>query len=561
MLAETLSPARKLVVMAGAMLGLLVVSVNQTVVSTALPRIIGELGGLSLLSWVFTAYMLTSTVTVPIAGKLSDLYGRKRFIIAGIILFTLASALAGLSQSMLQLVLFRGLQGIGGGIVFANAFSIVGDIYSPAERGKYQGVTAAVFGLSSVIGPTVGGAITDHLNWRWVFYVNVPLAIIALIVLWLGFPGVRKAAAQHTIDYTGVAALTLFTVPLLLALVWAGDQYPWISPEFFGLLALSAAGLALFLRTETRAEEPVLPLHLFRIRAFAAANLSNFLRGMAMIGTVTFMPMYMQGVLHASATNSGLAVMPMMMGLVVGSTVTGQVLSRTGRYRLPLLAASVLLSAGLFLLAQMDEHTTISIAVRNMIITGLGLGIAMPVLNLALQNSVPYRHLGVASSSSPFFFQIGGTWAVAVFGTMINTNVRDNLRSEIPADVLAATPPNLTATLEDPQTLLSPAALGRLEAGFANLGPDGARLFSDATLAMRAALSDAVVGVFFLCFIIALTTIVAAFFMPERLERAIEIEEGELPAPDRAQRGAPAGQPRPASEPEALGRSVMPLDT
>ena len=513
-------------VVTGAMLALLVVSINQTVLTTALPRIIGELGGLGMLSWLFTSYMLTATLVVPVIGKLSDLYGRKPFIIAGIILFSAASALSGLSQSMLQLVLFRGLQGIGGGMVFANCFAIIGDIFPPAERGKWQGLTAAIFGLSSVIGPTVGGTITDHLSWRWVFYVNIPVAVLALIVLWGWFPWVRRRVDQHSIDYLGVTALTVFVVPLLLALVWAGDLYPWFSAQFALLLALSGLGLAMFLKVESTTKEPIMPLGLFRIRPFAVANMSNFLRGMSMIGVVSFIPLYMQGVLGQSATNSGIVVMPMMMGLVVGSTITGQIVSRTGLYRLPLVIAGGLLCVGLFLLSRMDENTSNAIAIQNMIITGFGLGIGMPVLNLALQNSVPYRHLGVASSASPFFFQIGGTLAVAVSGTLLNTHVRDNLEKGLPPDALAATPPQLLPLIEDPQTLLNPGMLARLQGGFQSIGPDGPRLFGEVTEAMRLALSEALVVVFFLAFVISLASFAVGFLMPDVAQRGLVEEPG-----------------------------------
>lgn len=512
--ASELSPSAKRMVIAGTMLALFVSAINQTVVSTALPRIIGELGGLSLFSWVFTSYMLTSTAGVPLFGKLSDLYGRKPFLIAGILIFMATSAAAGASQSIEQLIVFRGLQGLGAGMIMANSFAVIGDLYPPAERGKYQGLFSGVFGIASVLGPTLGGTLTDHVSWRAVFYINIPFGIAALAVLWVGFPWKHPGEREHPIDYAGVALLASAVVALLLALVWAGDQYAWASPQIFGLFAIAATLTVLFVLAEARAADPVLPLSLFRNRVFVVASVVTLVSGIAMFGTITFMPMYLQGVLGASATNSGIVTSPMMLGMVVASAIAGQVTSRTGRYRVLVLAGSAVLVGGMFMLSTFSPDTTWTMAIAAMIIVGFGMGASMPILGLAMQNALPYRLLGVASSSSQFFRQIGGTLGVAVFGTLVTTRLHENLQRDIPPDVRAQTPPQLLGALEEPQVLLSPRALDRLEAAFGQL-PGGPALFDAAIGAMRSSLSDAVTLVFLIGAFVAIAALAMSFFLPE----------------------------------------------
>lgn len=537
MLAADLSPRAKAIVLAGTLLGLLVAAISQTVVSTALPRIIGELGGLNLFSWVFTASMLTSTTVVPLVGKLSDLYGRKPFFIGGIVIFMVTSALSGLSQSMVQLIVFRGFQGIGAGMIMANAFAIVGDLFPPSERGRYMGLFSAVFGLASIIGPLLGGWITDNLSWRWVFYVNIPVGIVALSVLMVGFPWIRPSGARPPIDYWGVSGLILAVVPLLLALVWAGDLYPWLSPQIVGLLAMSSVGIAAFILAERAAADPIMPLTMFGSRVFTVATAVTFLTGMGMFGTIAFMPMFIQGVLGSSATNSGLVTMPMMLGLVVASTLAGQLVTRWGRYRVLVVGGGIVLAAGMFLMSRMDQGTVHMVAVRNMVIVGAGLGLSMPILGLVVQNALPYRLLGVATSSTQFFRQIGGTLGIALFGTLVTTHLRDNLRAELPADVQGMPDP-LLERLEDPQVLLSPSALDRLREGFAALGAEGPRLFSETIDSMQAVLSEALTGVFFLGLLVSIAALAVSVFLREiPLRTTVTGEEGARPLP-----APPAGE-------------------
>ncbi|MBA2276590.1 MAG: MFS transporter, partial [Chloroflexia bacterium] len=317
---------------AGVMLGLLLFSLNQTIVGTALPRIVTDLGGLEFYSWVATAYLLTSTAAVPIFGKLSDTYGHKPFYIGGMVLFLVASALCGASQTIVQLILFRGLQGVAGGILMTNTFAIIGELFPPAERGKWQGLTSSVFGLSSLVGPALGGWLTDGPGWRWVFYVNLPIGIAGIIVLSTGLPHIRAEVAKP-IDWTGAATIVAAVVPLLLAFSWAGTEYAWGSTQVIGLLALAAVMTALFLLAETRAEDPIIPLTLFRNRTFAVSTVTMFLLSGGMFGAIIYIPLFIQAVIGTSATASGVVLTPMMLSLVVASTVSGQIISRGGRYK------------------------------------------------------------------------------------------------------------------------------------------------------------------------------------------------------------------------------------
>ncbi len=544
----------KVLVLAGTMLGLLVSAVNQTVVSTALPRIVGELGGVGMFSWIITSFMLTSTAVVPLVGKLSDVYGRKPLFMLGILVFMATSAIAGLSQDILQLIVFRALQGVGAGMLMANAFAIIGDVFPPAERGKYQGLFSAVFGLASVVGPGLGGAITDHLSWRWVFYVNIPFGLLALAVLGWGFPPLPRQPGRPPVDYLGVAAMMLAVVPLLLALVWGGDQYPWLSAPVVGLLCLAAAGLALFLLAESRATDPILPLPLFRDRVFVVANGVTFLTGIAMFGAISFMPLFVQGALGASATNSGLVTMPMMLGLVLASTASGQVVSRLGRYRLLVLTGVAIMAAGMFLLSRMDAGTSIGTATVNMVVMGVGLGMSMPVLGLVVQNALPYRLLGVASASTQFFRQVGGLMGVAVFGTLMNTNLRANLGQSMPETVRGRVPGELLAPLQDARVLLQPETLDGLQGRFvAALAEDGIVLFAQALAALREALAESLAPLFFIGFVLSLLGLAMALFLPELpLRRSLGEEPASLRqtgmGPRPAENPSPYPSPAPSGE-------------
>jgi EmrB/QacA subfamily drug resistance transporter len=554
-LAVDLPPRQKAIVVAGTLMALFVAAIDQTVVNTALPRIIGELGGLSLFSWVITAYLLTSTVTVPLAGKLSDLYGRKRFLMAGVVIFTVTSVFAGLSRTMPQLILARAFQGIGAGLIMANAFATIGELFPPAQRARYQGLFAAVFGLSSILGPLVGGALTDHLSWRWVFLVNIPFGIAALLVLGFFYPRMRRPHGERSVDYAGGLTLIAVVTPLLLALVWAGDVYPWASPQIVGLLVTSAIAFVAFVIIELRAADPVLPPVLFRNRAFAMANLAAFFMGMVMFGVLSYMTLFVQGVLGMSATNSGVTLMPTTVGMVISSVISGQLLSRVRMARPFLIAGAGLLVGGMFLLSRMNEDTAYIVAVRNMVLIGFGMGLTLPILNLVAQNALPYRQLGVASASSQFFRQIGGTLAVAVFGTLITASVA-GLPDRLPPEARNAPPP-LLEQLREPNTLLSPESLDRLRAGFAELGANGSQVFEQSLGVMRSMLADGLTEVFFAGMLAALVLLVVTLLMPEvRLRSTVDFEEDPVTETVPATTPAPPSGPPVASLPEA--RSTLP---
>jgi EmrB/QacA subfamily drug resistance transporter len=437
MTAQTFTDTERRLTLAGLMIVFLLSALDQTVVSTAMPRIIAELNGLTLYSWVTTAYLLTSTVMVPIWGKLGDIYGRKPILLAGIAIFLAGSWLSGLSgefgdvlglSGMVQLVVFRALQGIGGGALFTTAFAIIADLYPPRERGKFAGIFGSVFGLASVLGPLIGGYFTDHgtvhlggqviAGWRWVFYVNLPLSLLSLFMILVKMPPLehRRSGA---VDYLGAILLVAAFVPLLLALSQGGHDFAWSSPQSIGLFAFAAVALALFLYAQTRASNPLVPLRLFANRVFATANLAGFLISMAFLGVVTFLPLYIQLGLGVDATTSGLAILPLMGGLIVSSTAAGQLVSRTGRYKPLMIGGAVLLLVGVGLLTQVSAHTTLPDLCWRMAIVGLGLGPGQSLFNIATQNAVEVRDIGVATSSNQFFRQIGSTIGVALFGALL----------------------------------------------------------------------------------------------------------------------------------------------
>jgi len=432
-----------LVVLTGLMLGLFLAALDQTIVATALPTIVGEFGGLDHLSWVVTAYLLASTVTSPLYGKISDLYGRKVVFQTAIGLFLAGSILCGLSQNMAQLIGFRAIQGLGAGGLIVMALTIVGDVVSPRERGRYQGYFGAVFGLASIAGPLLGGWFVDNLNWRWVFYINLPLGLLALFVTAtvLNIPFHRQ---DHRIDFPGAGLLVGGVSALLLVTVWGGREYEWGSPLIIGLAVIGLALVGLFLWWEARTEEPILPLRLFRDRTFALTSGAGFVVGLAMFGGIIFLPLFLQIVVGASATNSGLLLLPMMIGIIGMSVISGRLISRTGRYKIFPVIGTLLATLALFLLSTMGIGTTLPVASVYMFILGAGLGLVMQVLVLAVQNSVQPRDLGVATSASTFFRSLGGSFGTALFGAIFTSQVAANIARNLPEADLAGA--NLTSS-------------------------------------------------------------------------------------------------------------------
>jgi EmrB/QacA subfamily drug resistance transporter len=453
-----LSPeARRVFV--GLMLGMLVASISQTIVGPAMPRIVAELGGMDHYSWVATAAMLVSAITVPIVGKLSDLYGRRGFYLAGLGVFMVGSVVSGFAGSFWMLVLGRAIQGLGMGTVMPLSQTIIGDIIPARQRGKYQGLMGAVFGVTSVAGPLAGGFITDHFGWRWLFFAAVPIGLVttAVIARFLHLPHERREAR---IDYVGIATLTVALVSLLLATSLGGTTWAWGSAQILGLYAVGVVALVTFVLVERRAEEPVIPLRLFRSRIFTAANVASFAVAMVMFGSIIYIPVYAQGVLGVDATNSGLILMPLMLGLIVMGILAGLVITRTGRYKAIMLTGVVVMGAGLYLLTRLTATSSQGQLTLAMVVLGIGLGLAMQQYTLVVQNSVQRADLGVATASTQFFRNVGSTVGIAVFGTVMTSGLAAAIISHLPAEVAARMP----AGAVDAGSVLDPSALAGLPA-------------------------------------------------------------------------------------------------
>jgi EmrB/QacA subfamily drug resistance transporter len=425
-------PTERIRVIFGAlMLVILLASLDQTIVATALPTIVGDLGGLQHLSWVVTAYLLASTVTGPIYGKLGDLYGRKVVLQTAIVIFLVGSALCGIAQGMTELIVFRALQGLGAGGLMVTTIAVVGDIIPPRDRGKYQGLFGAVFGVSTVIGPLLGGFFVDNLSWRWIFYVNLPLGALALFVIGVVFHS-RAEHVRHAIDYLGAATLAGGLACIVLFTSLGGTTEPWGSVQSIALIVIGVVLLVVFLLVERRAQEPILPLELFRNRTFAVTSAIGFIIGLALFGSITYLPLFLQVVKGMSPTRSGLQLTPMMAGLLVTSIAAGRAISRFGRYRpFPIVGTAVMI-AGMVLLARLNVHSSTRTAALDMLVLGLGLGMVMQVLVLAVQNAVEFRVMGVATSGSILFRQVGGSIGLAIFGAIFSNSLHSKLAAYLP---------------------------------------------------------------------------------------------------------------------------------
>ena len=436
-LSQPFSHRQILLIFAGLMTGLLLAALDQTIVATALPRIVGELGGLDYYSWVVTAYLLSSTVCTPLFGKLSDLHGRRVTFMGAIAIFLAGSLLAGVAQGMIQLIVFRAVQGVGAGGLMALTFAVVGDVVSPRQRGRYIGLLAGTWAFASVIGPFIGGFIVDNMSWRWVFLINLPIGALALAVTSsvLRLPVHRRS---HRIDVEGAVLLIAGVSSVLLALVWGGTEYPWSSPVISGLAVGGVVTLIAFVVWESRVEEPILPLRLFRDPIFSVSAVLGFLTGCGLFGGVIFLPLFLQVVTGVSATSSGLLLLPLTAGVVVGSVGSGRIISHTGRYRVWPIGGLGVASVGMFLLTLMRGDTPLVLSSIYMVILGLGVGATMQVTILVVQNTVAHRDLGVATSAAQFFRQMGGAFGTAAFGAIMNYRLQTELPTRIPADTLAS---------------------------------------------------------------------------------------------------------------------------
>jgi EmrB/QacA subfamily drug resistance transporter len=415
-----------MIVLPGLLLAILLAMLDNLIVSTALPRIVGDLGGVAHLSWVVTAYILASTITTPFYGKLGDMYGRKTFFVAGIIIFLIGSALSGLSQTMAELIAFRALQGLGAGGLMVGAMATLGDIVAPRERGKYMSYMMVVMMLATIGGPLLGGFITTNFSWRWIFYINIPVGGAALVYL-MATLHVPAKKVSHKIDYLGGSLLAVAATSLILLATWGGSEYRWGSGQIIGLGLLTVAATAGFLLTETRAAEPMLPLHVFRNKNFSVTMALTFLTGLAMFGALTFLPLYQQTVQGASPTLSGLMLTPMMLGVTVTSIVAGQVTTRTGRYKIFPILGGAIMGLGMYLLTGLGVDTSKTTSALYYVVLGLGMGFLMQMVSLIAQNSVQQKDMGVASSARMFFQQIGGSLGVAAFGAVFARRLTESL--------------------------------------------------------------------------------------------------------------------------------------
>lgn len=496
---------KKMTVFAGVLLALLLGSLDQTIVGPAMPIITQELGGMQMLAWVFLSYALTSTIAIPLVGKLSDLYGRKWFYVGGITLFMIGSALSGAAgtgwmnalfkplglSAMMQLVVARGIQGIGGGTMMSNSLAIVGDLFDPRERGRYQGFTGGVFGLSSVVGPVVGGWLTDAVSWRWIFYVNLPLGVLTIGVLLLTMPR-PQLGEKHPIDWWGATALVVGLIPLLLALNWGGSEYEWLSAFILGMLAIAAIALVAFIVIERRAREPILDVRLFSDRGFAASMVALFFSGVGMFAVITYLPVFMQSVQGASASSSGQLLTPMMMAVVTGSILCGQFTSRTGRYKVLGVAGLAVATVGMLLLSRIGVHTSHAAIVFDMVMLGLGLGVTMPLFAISLQSQYP-RRIGEVTAATQFFRTIGGTVGVALLGGVLNAGFARRLEQLVAehAGRFGDSSTVLARLAEEPTALLNSGAIEKVAASLPPAAQQALPVFvSDLKEALASAVAE-----------------------------------------------------------------------
>jgi EmrB/QacA subfamily drug resistance transporter len=511
---EDLSPKRKMTIMFAIIAAMFFSAINQTIVSTAMPRIIAVLNGMEHYSWVITIYMLTSTLSTVLVGKLSDIYGRKPFILSGIVIFMVGAFLTGLSNTIFDMILYRGIQGVGAGIIMATVFSAVGDLFPPRERAKWTGVMMAVFGFSSVIGPALGGWLVDHFAWKWLFWIFLPLGFVAFFMILFLFPKTEKKPAE-SIDYAGSLLLSIAIIALLLGFTWAGSKYDWGSFQILGLFATSLIFTLLFILAEQKAKSPVLPLSLFRNDIITVSNVIGFLMNAGMMGALIYLPFFVQGVEGISPTYSGYVTMPMSISMVIMSSVIGRYITKTGKYKRYALAGLPIMVGGMLIMAFMNS---VWLAVVAMIVFGVGLGIGMPIFSLTVQNAARPEELGVATASSQLFRNLGGTIGIAVMGTIMQSSLLKNMKeAAASADGFdfGSLDPALASKLADfqhPEMLLDQPKLQELQS---TLPSDIQPLIVKMIDTLREALSSSLTVVFLWGTALIAVALLLTFFLRE----------------------------------------------
>lgn len=509
--------ARKWWAMGAVLVTLFFSALDQTIVSTAMPTIIGDLKGLSLYSWVFTAYMIASAVTVPIYGKLSDIYGRKPFYLFGLGMFIFGSVLSGLAKSMEFLIFARVVQGIGGGAMMTMPRATIGDIFNPRERGKWMGIISSVFGIASIIGPFIGGWITDNMGWRWIFYINLPVAVIAFIAVAYALPKVR-IDTQVKVDWIGSIILVIGLVPILLGFTWAGNKYAWSSSTLHGIFAFGALVLIIFFIYERRATEPVINPELFKNRIFSTTTFIGLIVSMAMFGGMMYLPLFIQGVVGLSASNSGVVLTPMTLSFIVGGIIGGFLITKTGRYKIQAIIAGIIMVFGMYLLTLMNVNTTWWTVVRNMLVLGLGIGSLMPLLNLSVQNAFPYKQLGVVNSTQQFVSSLGGVIVSPIFGTMMSNTFKDELPQRLPEmlkQMFNFMPAAQKEMFLNPQGLISQQAQEAIKAKFLAFGPMGEQIYNQFIHAVKVSLTSGIHKLFTLGVFLAFLGFLGTFLLKE----------------------------------------------
>ncbi|WP_102346256.1 MDR family MFS transporter [Bacillus sp. Marseille-P3661] len=528
---EHLNTKQKVIIMLSIVSAMYFAAVNQTIVGTALPRIVGELGGVEYFNWVYTMFMLASAISGILVGKLSDVYGRKVFLLTGISIFLVASFLCGLSQSIIQLIIFRGIQGLGGGIILSTSHAAVGDLFPPRERGKWQGLLVSGFGLASVSGPTLGGFIADSFNWNWIFWAFLPFGAIAFILIFLLLPNTGQKE-KEPVDYLGSGTLTISLISLLLAFSLGGVHYAWTSFQTIGLLAIACITFFIFIKIECKVKSPVVPLSLFKNKVFTLANLASFFTAAGMFGAMMYIPFFLQGVLGMSATVSGFTIMPKMLSMVISSTICGIIISKYGKYKLISLTGILAIIFGLISMAIMGPETPYFMIIASLIIMGIGMGAAFPVFTLIVQNAVVHKMLGVATSTSQLARHLGSTIGVSIIGIIMNARLLKSFEQESSTQLLLNIP-NMDGHIEqqitklkDLQTLVDPKSVAEIKS---TVPSEFHGLFATIVGDLRGMLGYSITGALFGCAVLVLSGFFIAVFLKDEPLRTTndEITEQE----------------------------------